>query len=268
MVDQASAQVKTNPKDATAWAMLAHSYDMLGKFSEAGKAYAALADLRPDDAQVLADYADSLAVAQGRTLHGQPMVLINKALALDPNNVKALALAATAAYERKDYAQALGYWEHARTASTDPDFTRQIEASIAEVQALTQGEAPASTTTAAAPAAGGAFVSGRLTVSEALKSKASQDDTVFIFARPVQGSRMPVALLRRQVRDLPLDFRLDDSMAMVADRSLSSLPEVVIGARISKRGDATPQPGDLQGLSAPVKVGTQGVKLEISEVVQ
>ena len=269
MVNQASALVKTNPKDASAWAMLAHSYDMLGKFSEAGQAYAALADLLPKDAQVLADYADSLAVAQGRTLQGRPMELVNKALALDPKNVKALALAATAAYELKDYASALGYWERARAASTDPEFTRQIEASIAEVQALTQGDATAAhTAAAAAPAAGGAFVSGRLSVSQALKAKASPDDTVFIFARPVQGSRMPVALLRRQVRDLPLDFTLDDSTAMVADRSLSSLAEVVIGARISKRGDATPQAGDLQGLSAPIKVGTQGVKLEITEVVQ
>ncbi len=274
MVDQVSAQVQKNPKDATAWAMLAHSYDMLGKFSEASKAYATLVELLPEDAQVLADYADSLAVAHGRTLKGQPLVLINKALALDPKNVKALALAGAAAYEGKDYSEALGYWERARAASTEPEFTRQIEASIAEAKALGSGTTPAKGDGKAAgnqaqgPAAAGAFVSGRLSVSEALKSKTSPDDTVFIFARPVQGSRMPVALLRKQVRDLPLDFTLDDSMAMVPDRSLSTLSDVVIGARISKRGDATPQAGDLQGLSAPVSVGSKGVKLEITEVVQ
>ncbi|WP_372528482.1 c-type cytochrome biogenesis protein CcmI [Piscinibacter sp.] len=274
MVDQVSAQVQKNPKDATAWAMLAHSYDMLGKFSDASKAYATLVELLPKDAQVLADYADSLAVAHGRTLKGEPMVLINKALALDPKNVKALALAGAAAYERKDYSEALGYWERARAASTEPEFTRQIEVSIAEAKALgsgtalAKGDGMAAGNKAQGPAAGGAFVSGRLSVSEALKSKTSPDDTVFIFARPVQGSRMPVALLRRQVRDLPLDFTLDDSMAMVPDRSLSTLSDVVVGARISKRGDATPQAGDLQGLSAPISVGTKGVKLEIAEVVQ
>jgi len=113
-----------------------------------------------------------------------------------------------------------------------------------------------------------AVLTGRVSLADELVSKAAPDATVFIFARPVKGSRMPVALLRKQVRDLPLDFRLDDSMSMVPSVKLSQTPMVVIGARVSKRGDVMPQAGDMQGWSAPVAAGTKGIKLEISEVIK
>ncbi len=274
MVEQSSAQVKKAPGDAAAWAMLAHSYDMLGKFAESSKAYATLSRLLPKDAQVLADYADALAVANGRTLAGEPTALVKKALALDARNLKALALAGTAAYERKDVVEALDYWQRALAASPDPAFREQIEGSIAEARATT-GDARASAASAAAPtavagsaAAGAALVAGRVSLADDLVAKAPPDATVFIFARPAQGSRMPVALLRKKVRDLPVDFTLDDSNAMVRDAKLSQVPTVVIGARISTRGDVTPKPGDMQGWSAPVPVGTRGIRLEISEVLK
>ncbi len=274
MVEQSAAQVKKAPGDAAAWAMLAHSYDMLGKFAESSKAYATLARLMPKDAQVLADYADALAVANGRSLAGEPAALVKKALALDPRNLKALALAGTAAYERKDAAEAIAYWQRALAASPDPAFRQQIESSIAEARASTSGEpasAPVTTSAAVMPAsaaAGHAVVAGRVSLADDLLAKASPDATVFIFARPAQGSRMPVALLRKKVRDLPLEFTLDDSNSMVQDAKLSRVRTVVIGARISMRGDVTPKPGDMQGWSAPVPVGTRGIRLEISEVLK
>ncbi len=275
MVDQATAQVKSRPKDAAAWAMLAHSYDMLGKFAESTKAYAQLVRLLPNDAQVLADYADALAVANGRTLKGEPTALVNKALAIDAKNLKALALAGTAAYELKDYAQAVSRWELALTVATDPAIKRQIEDSVASAKAVASGETLGATsalasarTAGGSSAASGALVSGRVILADDLIARAAPDATVFIFARPVNGSRMPVALLRRKVRDLPVDFVLDDSTAMVRDVKLSQVPMVVIGARISARGDVMPQPGDMQGWSAPVSIGTRGVKLEISEVLK
>jgi cytochrome c-type biogenesis protein CcmH len=90
---------------------------------------------------------------------------------------------------------------------------------------------------------------------------------VFIFARATEGPRMPLAILRKQVKDLPLSFTLDDSMAMTPAAKLSSAQRVVVGARVSARGDATPQPGDLQGFSAPVAPGASGLKIQISDVV-
>ncbi len=89
------------------------------------------------------------------------------------------------------------------------------------------------------------------------------DDTVFVFARPADGSRMPLALLRVKVRDLPLAFTLDDSTAMLPNRKLSDHAEVIVGARVSKSGNATPQSGDLEATLSPVKLGASGVKLVI-----
>jgi cytochrome c-type biogenesis protein CcmH len=270
MVAQSRQRVLAAPQDAAAWAMLAHSYDMLGKFAESSKAYATLAGLVPKDAQVLADYADALAVANGRTLAGEPTVLVNKALEIDPRNVKALTLAGSAAFERQDFAEAIARWQAARDLIRDPRFANEVDASLATARAAAKGSAlPApALANARTPTAAGAVVSGRITLADDLQSKAPPDATVFVFARPVDGSRMPVAILRRHVRDLPLQFSLDDSMSMVPDARLSKVSSVVVGARISRRGDVAPVAGDMQGLSAPVSVGTRGIKLEISEVLQ
>jgi cytochrome c-type biogenesis protein CcmH len=269
MVDQTRLRVQKDPKDAASWAMLAHSYDMLGKFAESSKAYATLARLVPNDAQVLADYADALAVANGRTLAGEPAALVDKALALDPRNVKAQTLAGTAAFERKDYDDAVKHWQRARELSHDPQFVQQVDVSLANARASAQGLPASAATAAATPVTtGAAVVAGRLTLAEDLVSRAPADATVFIFAIPVGGSRMPVAVARRHVRDLPLEFTLDDSMAMVRDLRLSKVATVVVGARISARGDIAPQPGDMQGLTAPVSVGTRDIRLEISEVLK
>jgi cytochrome c-type biogenesis protein CcmH len=114
-------------------------------------------------------------------------------------------------------------------------------------------------------------VRGTVTLSAALKAQAKPEDTVFIFARNAEGgpggSRMPLAIVRKQVKDLPAAFTLDDSLAMGPGMGLSSAQKVVVGARISRSGQAMPQPGDLEGLSAPVAVGSQGVVVEISKTL-
>lgn len=274
MIEEMTQRVKADAKDSSAWALLAHSYGMLGRFDESIKAYARLAELLPDDAQVMADYADALAVAQGRNFKGEPEKLLQRALALDPKNVKALLLAGTEAFERQAYAESIGHWERARALATEPRTIGQIDSGLAEARALqtrvaasAPGSARVAKGTVTPAATEGQSVSGRVSLAPALASRAAPDDTVFVFARSTLGSRMPVALLRRKVRDLPLDFRLDDTMAMVPEVRLSALSSVVIGARVSKRGDAVPQAGDLQGFSPPVAVGSRGVKLEIAEVL-
>ncbi len=275
MVGQALAQTQKEPKNASAWAMLAHTYGMLGKFAESAKAYATLTQLLPNDAQVLADYADVLAVVNGRSFKGEPAALLKRALALDSKNAKALVLAGSEATENEAYAQAISYLERARAAATDPVLQRQIEASIGQTKVLAgdasaaapapaQGKASATAGSAAAPAQ----VSGRVWLADDLRAKAPAQATLFVYARPLDGSRMPVALLRKKVSDLPLNFTLDDSMAMVPDVSLSKLSAVVVVARISARGNVTPAAGDLEGVSAPVAVGSKDLKLEITEVLK
>jgi len=129
--------------------------------------------------------------------------------------------------------------------------------------------APSAASGAAAtkPGAANASVSGSVSLSAALRAQVSPTDTVFIFARPAD-SRMPLAAERKQVKDLPYAFTLDDSKSMSPAARLSSAAQVVVGARISKSGDAIPQPGDFSGLSAPVALGTQGIALEIKDTVK
>jgi len=112
-------------------------------------------------------------------------------------------------------------------------------------------------------AAASGRVAGRVSLAQGLAARAAPTHTVFIFARADGGPPMPLAVLRKQVRDLPLEFTLDDSMAMAPSLKLSYFAEVVIGARVSRSGGAAPQSGDLQGVSKPVKVGATGVTVVI-----
>jgi len=105
-------------------------------------------------------------------------------------------------------------------------------------------------------------------IAAALKAKAAPEDTVFVFARAVDGPRVPLAILRKQVKDLPITFTLDDSMAMNPAMRLSTVTQVIVGARVSKSGNAIAQPGDLQGLSKPTAVGATGLRIEIAEEVK
>jgi cytochrome c-type biogenesis protein CcmH len=152
-----------------------------------------------------------------------------------------------------------------------------IDNSIAEARALgglgdaLASAAPAtggtSSTNAAAAKSPGATIAGTVKLAAALQGKVSPTDTVFIFARAADGPRMPLAILKKQVKDLPVAFTLDDSMAMAPNLALSNFPSVVVGARISKSGNASPQSGDLEGLSPTIKVGMNGVSVVIDRAL-
>ena len=260
MVGRLAARLKDNPEDAEGWMMLGRSYAVLGRFGDSSEAYAKAVARVPNDAQLLADYADSLAMAQGRTLSGEPEKLIKRALAVDPNNVKALVLAGTAAFDRNDRAGAIRYWERALgVLPAASEMAQRVRASIAEAG----GSAGKTQVARPAQAQGSARISGIVKLDPRLAGKVGPDDTVFIFARATEGPRMPLAILRRQGRDLPVQFTLDDSMAMAPQMKLSAFPSVVVGARVSKTANANASPGDLQGLSPAVKVGATDVAVTI-----
>lgn len=273
MTESLAAKLKANPKNAEGWAMLGRSYAVLGRYEDAMAAYKQVIALRPDDAQVYADYADALAVTQGRKLEGEPARLVSKALGLDPNNFKALSLSGTIAFDKQDYKAAADLWERAlQHAPTDnPELVKQISGARddARQRAGLPPVAAASAPRGREPSTGAqAKVSGRVSLASTVLGQVSPEDTVFIFARAAQGGKMPLAILRKQVKDLPLSFTLDDALAMSPQMALSSATEVVVGARVSRSGQAMPQPGDWQGLSMPVKVGAQDVKIEIAERVR
>lgn len=269
MVQRLEQKLQENPENPEGWMMLARSYTALGQYPEAAVAYANAASLQPGNAQLLADYADALAMANGRTLQGEPEDIIKKALQADPKNLKALALAGSVAFERRDYAGAISHWQKIlELVPPDSQAANSVNASLQEARALS-GEQPAAAQGAVTAAAGGGSVSGTVQLDPSLKGRVSDTDTVFIFARFADGRRgPPLAITRKTVKDLPLNFTLDDSMAMMPAFNLTSAGEVVVGARVSKSGNASPQPGDLEGFSVPVKVGATNLQISVASMVQ
>jgi cytochrome c-type biogenesis protein CcmH len=271
MVNRLAAKLAANPDNPEGWAMLARSYDVLGKHEEAVSAFARAAALLPRDAELLADYADALAMTMNGKLKGKPMQLVHRALKLDPDNAKALALAGTEAFGRADYQGAVTFWERAvRAAPEGTDFADSLRASVEEARALVAGKPAnfaAARVTQAAPAAADR-VAGRVYLASSVAANAAPGDTVFIYAQAQDGSRMPLAILTARVKDLPMDFVLDDSLSMSPDLKLSSVKRVFVTARVSRAGSATPQSGDLQGKIGPVQVGTGNNRVEISDIVK
>lgn len=263
MIEQVKQKLASDPSNVDGWVVLARTYYVTGRAQEAAQAYEKATALLPDNADLLADYADALGVAQGRSLDGRPAELIARALKADPGHWKANALAGTIAFNRKEYAKAVAHWERTKAAvPPESPIAQTIAGSIAEARQL--GGMPTAPAAAAAPLGSGGRVAGRVTLAPSLAANVSPDDAVVVFARPADGSRMPLALLSgKKVRDLPLEFALDDSMAMSPAMKLSDHGEVIVGARVSRSGSPMPASGDYEGLSGPVKLGTAGVALTI-----
>jgi cytochrome c-type biogenesis protein CcmH len=288
LIAKLEARLRERP-DPEGFLILARTYYAMQRFPQAVAAFERVGEAGLQDPDYLADYADALAVAQGGTLAGKPLELVKRALALDPNHLKALALAGSEAFHRQDYKTAVAYWERIRAvAPPDSPFAQSVAANIEEARQLgklgeagrqaappTAAPAPSGPRVAAAPATGsskapaapGARIAGVVTLAPALAARAGPDDTVFIFARAAEGPRMPLAIVKRQVKDLPVKFSLDDSQAMAPGMALSNFADVVVGARISKTANATPQAGDLEGLSKTVRVGATDVAIVIDTVL-
>lgn len=270
MVAKLAQRLQDNPNDGEGWLMLARSYSALGRFPESAAAFGRASGLLPLNANILADYADTLAMAQGKKLQGDPEKIIAQALSVDPRNVKALALAGSAAFEQQDYARAIAEWKKIlEIVPPESNVARSIGNSIADAQSKSGGVAAAPSAPQTPPAGGAkAEVAGVVSVAPALKDKVAAGDTLFIFARALDGSRVPLAMLRKTAGELPVSFTLNDAMAMAPGAKLSAHRRVMIGARISKGGDAIAKPGDLEGFSPEVALGSRDVRVAIDRVVQ
>ncbi len=294
MITQLKDHLKANPEDAKGWAMLARTLGGLERFTEAREAFVKLIELAPNDPTVLTDAADTTAMAQGQSLQGEPEKLLQRALAIDPKHIKALILMGSVKYERQDFTGAVVDWRTLRAAlPPNSDMIATVDENIREAESLIANKvetglaknapaggsgspgtpnAPNSGTPiamAAAPAAAAnpaSSVSGTVKLDPALQKQVEPGDTLFVFAKaPDGGPRFPLAVVRKQVRDLPLQFTLDDSMGMVPEIKLSKFKEVQITARISKAGNAIPMPGDLEGSAGTVTLGSQNVMIVINK---
>ena len=274
MVAEIEARLRANPDDGEAWAVLAEAYKMIGNHGAAIEAFGKATGLLPPNARLLADYAESTALAAGGDFTGRPTELLEQALAADPNDPKAIALMGAARYRAGDLPQARRYL--ARLLGTLPPGSEDA-ARIGEVVARIDEEIAARGQTPApapdAPArpgapAGPAILSGRVSLAPALAGKLPPGATLFVIARAAEGPRIPVAVLRQPADSLPLSFELGDANAMDPSRPLSSAGEIVLEARISISGDAARKPGDLVGEPVSAKPGSTGIALVVDRVVE
>jgi cytochrome c-type biogenesis protein CcmH len=264
MINSLAARLEKEPNDGKGWAMLARAYAVLGRYNEALPAYEKAANLIPNDPVLLVDYADVLAVVNGKNLQGKPLELIRSALLIDPNNIKGLNLSGTAAFQAGDYTHAIGYWEKLlKLLPPDSPNAKLVSTSIAHAQAREEGKQPPEKVTQG----GVAHISGLVELSPALAKNVTPNDTLFVFAKALNGSPMPIAVIHTRADKLPQSFTLDDSMAMVPTIKLSNFQEVTIGAKVSKTGSAMSKSGDLRGEVSPVKIGTNNVHLVIDKIV-
>jgi len=292
LVQGLAERLEQNPDNLDGWLMLGRTYFAIKQPAKALGAMERAYKLAPKQANVIIAYAEALAANHGNSLAGQPAELIRTALEIEPSNASARWLDGMLAYQQERFADAAATWEGI-VQEMDPagEEAQQIRQMIAEARnrgglgadaapaaPITPGSgmgpaeaaSPAPPTQAqAAPAAAdsGTRIQVSVTLNPSLGDKAGPDDTVFIFARAAAGPPMPLAVQRLKVADLPATVTLDDSMAVMPAMRLSSFPQVLVGARVSKSGQATPQPGDLEGQVGPLSsAGAPEVAVTIDQV--
>ena len=279
LVSDFAAKLEKEPENYQGWAMLGRSYKALGRFPDALRAYERSGPLLESSADLLVEYADTLAATQG--FDAKTLAALDRALALDPEQPMGLWLRGTAAFEAKQYEKAVKDWE-ALLALLEPGSgdAKAIEANIAEAKQLgglkSSPRKEGSTASAdsarklgaggPAPSASAASIQGTVEIDPAVSSLMPANGKLMIVARPTDGSRMPVAVLRVPLPSASTAFVLDDSLAMSPDRKLSQFDELMLEARISQSGQAMPQPGDLFGPAVKVKVGARDARLRIDQV--
>jgi cytochrome c-type biogenesis protein CcmH len=268
-------RLEQNPNDGVGWALLARSYVEIGRHADAVLIYEKAMKLIPDDPQLLVDYADALGVVNGRKLAGKSETLVRQALKVDPDNVKALMLAGTVAFDRRDFGQAAQYWERANAnlpADAEADVRRELISEIAEAKELAGGKPATAKAVGVSdpvtrPSRKTAAISGTVSLAPRLAAKGDPPSALFVFARAMNGPAMPVSIVRALKQELPFTFRLDDSTSPMPTRKLSDMDSVVIVARLSRSGQAMPQSGDLEGASQPVKPGDSSVAVVIDREI-
>jgi cytochrome c-type biogenesis protein CcmH len=299
LVTKLEQRLQQTPQDAEGWIMLGRTYFAMRDTEKAENALERAYALMPEDTQVILAYAEAMAANSGNTLEGRPAELIAEALKLDPSDPTARWLSGMAAFQRGQFNAAGVAWKQT-LAQIDPNSEEAAELRklITEAEqragvpsetgpiaqtpmpqtpaaqanaALNSGSdsMPGPTTTAdqAQPEPAGAAIDVSVSLAPELAAAASPETTVFVYAKAASGPPMPLAVQRLSVGDLPATLRLDDGMAMMPAMRLSNFPQVIVGARVSASGQATPQPGDLEGETGPVASrGASTVAVQIDRV--
>jgi cytochrome c-type biogenesis protein CcmH len=268
MVQQLADRLQQDPNDLEGWQMLGRSLLATQRYADAAQAFAQAVRIAGEQPDLLADYAEALAMASDGQLLGDPLELVGRVLAMQPMHEKGLWLAGIAAFQRGDFAAALDYWQRLGSVITEEHPNRRL---LADYMAQARNALGGGAVAAAGdgmPAAVSAAIEVTVDLDPALAGRLADGDTLFVFARAAQGPRMPLAIVRQSAGQFPITVTLDDSQAMMPSLKLSNFSEISVGARVSRSGNATPQPGDLEGRVDGVLVGADGsVRVTISTEV-
>ena len=274
MATALTRRLQDEPNSMEGWVMLGRVQRARGHFEESAEAYAKALALSRDD-NLTIERAEVLAQKNGGSFAGEPWSIIQRVLTADPHHLNALFLAGSASYAEMNFNTALRYWERAReVVPADSPDAPELDRAIAEARskmglpAIPPRAVSAADTQASKAAMAASSISGRVTLVKELQGLVAPTDTVFVYATPVAGSRMPVAIVRTTADKLPFDFVLDDSTAMNSSAKLSGMDEVTVRVRISKSGQAVAQAGDYGVSLSPVKLGSKGLNLMVRDTLQ
>lgn len=267
-MEQAIASLKqelaADPENPEGWYLLANTYMNMGDYAGGRDAFAKVLDYLPQEApqyaSVMGQLAQAMYFANDGVMDEQVRAQINATLALEPYEIAALGLLGIDSFEQENYTAAIEHWRKA-LINADGTAADSLRSGIARAQ---EQLAAAGQPVPDVPELNMASIRVQVTLDPALLDQVDPEQTLFIFARPLEG-RMPLAAVKRQVKDLPLELELTDAMAMAPQARLSMHDEVEISARISLSGQPQPQAGDLQGTFGPV--ATQGREAPVSLVI-
>jgi cytochrome c-type biogenesis protein CcmH len=265
------ARLAEAPQDPEAWYMLGRSYMAMNRYQDAMRAYQQLLEQVGEHPTALVALADAIAMTQDGSMQGRPAELVQRALAVAPDDPTALWLAGRAAEEAGEHGTAVEHWMKALPAMAErPDLAQELRALIAQAAvaagmtpedlAKLRGMPASAAAEAPLPAApGGKAVAVTVRVAPELLDQVQPDDVLFVFARAVAGPPMPLAVGRFILAELPDQVVLDDSSAMSPQLRISGFDQVNVQARVAKGGQPTAQSGDLQSAAVTVAVGGEGV---------
>lgn len=246
-VAQLRAHLKAQPDDTQGWSVLAQAMTALKQPADARDAWNGALTADPNNVAAMIGYAETDSMARAdHLIEGRALDLLNHALELQPKDQRALWLLGVSQFQHAQYAQAAGTW-HTLEPLLEPgsSVAQSVAAQIANAEARA-GKAPAAT----APT--GATLTVEVSLAPALKTKLKPGDQLYVFARPTSGPKMPLAALKLAADQLPVTARLTDAMAMSPELKLSSVPRVIVEARISHDGQPGAQAGDLEGSAGVV----------------
>lgn len=257
MTERLEKAVQAQPDSAEGWYFLGRTYMTQERFEDAAKAFERAANLSGRQSEVLGQWAQALYFANGKKMAGAAQALADEALKQNPEEVTTLGLMGIAAFEDQRYADAAGYWQRLVAALPADDPSRAaIQSGIerARQHLAERGEKLPEAPAAAATA--GVTLKVRVDLSDAVKGQVRPDDSVFVFARAVNGPPMPLAVKRLKVADLPDEVSLSDADAMMPQLKLSAFPKVELVARVSRAGNAIS--GEWIGRSQPLSTAGAG----------